>query len=84
VNKTEQNTPDAPAVGIPVDWRVKPLRCSRPSCDGEMAQGFAMQQTCGGIPDFPGREVVTMSPGGPGRLIGCWKCVACGWSVTAA
>ena len=25
MNKTEQNTPDSPAVGIPVDWRVGPV-----------------------------------------------------------
>ena len=49
-----------------------------------MAHGVAIQQTYVGVPDFPGREVVTMSTGGPGRLTGCWKCMACGWSVTAA
>ena len=26
---------------------------------------------------------MTLSAGGPGRLIDCMKCSACGWSVTA-
>jgi hypothetical protein len=50
-----------------------------------MAPGVAMMQTySGGALDFPGGEVVTMSHGGPGRLVSCWKCVVCGWSVSAA
>ena len=67
----------------PVQRWVGPLRCSRSRCEGEMVQGLAMHQTYSGVPDFPGGAVVTMSHGGPGRLIGCWKCAACGWSVTA-
>ena len=47
-----------------------------------MKPGKAIEQTYTGIPDFIGGDVVTMSPGGPGRLIDCMKCVECGWSVT--
>ena len=48
---------------------------------GLMKPGIALEQTCTGNPDFPGGEVVTMSPGGPGRLVECMKCEKCGWSV---
>ena len=47
-----------------------------------MVPGIAMGQTATGSPDFPGREVVTMSPGGPGVVIPCLKCPACGHSVS--
>ena len=47
-----------------------------------MAPGIAMGQTFTGSPDFPGREVVTLSPGGPGVVIPCLKCPACGHSVS--
>lgn len=53
--------------------------CSR--CGGQMKPGIALEQTYTGSPDFPGGEVVTMSPGGPGRLVRCMKCERCGWSV---
>lgn len=55
-----------------------PDTCRR--CGAQMGNGIAMQQTytCGS-PDFG--ECVTFSPGGPGRLIECRKCPACGWSV---
>ena len=56
------------------------MKCKR--CNGEMKPGKAIEQTYTGIPDFIGGDVVTMSPGGPGRLIDCMKCVECGWSVT--
>lgn len=49
-------------------------------CGGEMHRGKAIQQTFTGTPDFG--EVVTMSVGGPGRLIDCMKCKDCGWSTT--
>lgn len=58
------------------------MKCKR--CNGEMKPGKAIEQTYTGIPDFIGGDVVTMSPGGPGRLIDCLKCVECGWSVTAS
>ena len=56
--------------------------CKR--CGGIMRPGIAMGQTwSAGIPDFPGQDTcITMSPGGPGRVIGCMKCEACGWSQT--
>ena len=50
-------------------------------CGGQMKQGIAIEPTCTGMPDFPGSKVVTMSHGGPGRLIECMKCEKCGWSV---
>lgn len=51
-------------------------------CGGVMGPGKAIGQTYRGTPDFPGGEVVTMSPGGPGKLMDCWKCESCGWSTT--
>lgn len=52
-------------------------------CGGEMRKGQAIAQTMSGTPDFPGdRHAVTVSPGGPGRLIDYTKCANCGWSVT--
>ena len=49
-----------------------------------MKPGSAIQETLTGIPDFPGdKHVVTVSPGGPGKMIDCMKCELCGWSVTA-
>lgn len=81
MSRTERSAMLGPAVAARVERWVRPLKCSRPRCNGKMSQGVAMQQTYSGSPDFHGGEVVTMSPGGPGRLIGCWKCAACGWSV---
>ena len=53
-------------------------------CGGTMQPGIAMGQTfTAGIPDDLGGDVQTMSAGGPGALIDCMKCSACGWSVTA-
>lgn len=57
-----------------------PVGCKR--CGGELKPGIAIKQTFSGSPDFAGGSIVTMSPGGPGRLIGCMKCSACGWSVS--
>ena len=53
--------------------------CSR--CGGDKAPGIAMGQTWSGMPDFPGGAVVTLSPGGPGRVIKCNKCRSCGHST---
>lgn len=52
-------------------------------CGGEMKPGKAIEQTYSGSPDFIGGAVVTMSPGGKGRLIDCLKCEKCGHSVTS-
>lgn len=52
-------------------------------CGGEMKLGKAIMDTPTGIPDFIGsKEVVTMSPGGQGKLIDCLKCSSCGYSTT--
>jgi len=52
-------------------------------CGAEMQPGKAVMQTFTGIGDFRDRdEPVTLSRGGPGKLIDCWKCPACGWSVS--
>ena len=58
------------------------MKCRR--CGGAMAPGVALAQTHGGVPDFPGGDVVTVSPSGPGRLIDCLKCEKCGHSVANA
>lgn len=56
-------------------------RC--PRCGGAMKRGKALVSTVTGSPDFPGGEVVTLSAGGPGRLVDCLKCAECGHSVHA-
>lgn len=54
-----------------------------PRCGGRMGKGRALVSTMTiGTPDFSGSEVVTMSPGGPGRLIDVLKCRECGQSLT--
>ena len=54
-----------------------------PKCGGQMRPGVALESTVVGSPDFVGDDaVVTYSPGGPGRMVKCMKCKACGWSVT--
>jgi len=51
-------------------------------CGTQMQRGVAVGETRGGVSDFPGGEIVTTYPGGPGRLIDCYKCPSCGWSMT--
>lgn len=53
-----------------------------PKCGGPMrGGGIAMESTYPGSPDFIGGEVVTLSAGGPGRLVECGrKCSECGHS----
>lgn len=53
-------------------------------CGGTMDAGKAIEQTyTGGIGDFIGDKYpVTVSPGGPGKLVDCMKCKDCGWSVS--
>lgn len=46
-------------------------------CGGAMKLGKAMGQT------LDCSDEGTCSPAGPGKLIDCMKCEACGWSVTA-
>ncbi len=52
-----------------------------PRCGGGMKPGVAIAQTYTGSEDFPGGGVVTMSPGGPGRMTECMKCESCGHSM---
>lgn len=56
------------------------MNCKK--CDGKMIKSQAIGRTWTGLPDFIGGSVVTVSPGGPGRLIQCLKCAECGWSVS--
>jgi len=51
-------------------------------CKTPLAPGIAIQQGYTGQADFTGGEVVTMSAGGPGRVIDCMKCPTCGHSIT--
>lgn len=45
-------------------------------CGGQMRPGKAIAQT------FDCSDEGTMSPGGPGKLVDCLKCEACGASTT--
>lgn len=49
-------------------------------CQSPMRDGIALVSTLVGEPDFPGCEAVTLSEGGPGRLVAVMKCSECGWS----
>ena len=61
---------------------VQRLHSSCPRCGGAMKPGKAIEQAwTAGTPDFIDSECVTMSPGGPGRLVDCMKCGECGYSV---
>jgi len=53
-------------------------------CSIEMKEGQAIEQTwTSGIPDFIGESRgITMSLGGSGKVINCWKCPKCGHSIT--
>lgn len=56
------------------------MRCK---CGGDMRRGIAMQSTQRALPDFASDTApVTISEGGPGRLIPVLKCLYCGWSVS--
>ena len=51
-------------------------------CGGDMRPGIAMGQTLTGIGDFHYADSTsTLSPGGPGKVIECEKCIECGFSV---
>lgn len=50
-------------------------------CGAGMKLGKAIEQTSV-CHDRDMGGVVTMSPGGPGKLIDCWKCPECGYSIT--
>lgn len=50
-------------------------------CVSPMQPGIAIAQTPTGTGDFHDRDaVVTLSPGGPGRVILCMRCKECGHS----
>lgn len=52
-------------------------------CGGKMKPGQAIEETLVGVPDFIGSKgVCTVSPGGKGKLVDCWKCSVCGFSLT--
>jgi hypothetical protein len=52
-------------------------------CKTPMTSGIALMQTYTGIGDFHDNDAVsTLSPGGPGQIASCWKCPACGWSMS--
>ena len=53
-----------------------------PKCAVILTKGQAIVQTYIGTPEWKGAEAVTMSVGGPGKLIDCMKCPQCGYSVT--
>jgi len=56
-------------------------RCKK--CQALMQVGIALAQTYTGKGDFhDGDSVCTLSPGGSGQVATCWKCPACGWSMS--
>ena len=63
-------------------WKAEEPEPICRKCGGVMVPGLAIEQTWTGIPDFIGGAVMTVSPGGPGKLSECLKCSVCGWSVT--
>lgn len=52
-----------------------------PKCRVELKPGKAIEQTWTGEPEWPGCEVLTLSPGGTGKLTDCLKCPTCGYSA---
>ena len=66
--------------GVYARWKIRSGAWC-PKCCGDMKPGAAIAQTYTGSEDFPGGGIVTMSPGGPGRMIECMKCDTCGHSV---
>ncbi len=72
------------AIDISVDdhWRGIIRPCPRCKTPMEYRKNGALAQTATGSPDELGGDVVTMSAGGPGKLIDCAKCPKCGHSET--
>ena len=58
------------------------MMCRR--CGHQMKPSKAIDQTWTGEPEWPGATLVTLSPGGPGKLIDCLKCVNCGHSISSS
>ncbi len=71
-----------PASRLPVNVLVSRERRLCRKCRKVLKPGIAIQQTLVGCADFIGGEVITLSPGGPGKLISCLKCPKCGHSIT--
>jgi hypothetical protein len=74
------------AVGVSSN-HTPPPSCRK--CHVPMSKSTAIANTLvAGMADFPGEEdgVVragaTLSYGGPGRVVPCWKCPKCGHSIT--
>lgn len=64
-----------------IRWRgLTESHCKQ--CGTEMVPRAAIQQTWRGVGDFGTIDIVTLSPGGPGKLVACYKCLECGWSMT--
>ena len=55
---------------------------SCPKCKTKMVDGKAIAQTYTGVGDFGDDDIVTLSPGGPGKLVSVSKCPQCGFSTT--
>lgn len=71
------------AVGLTTNIRsVEGLSCptNAATANPPMSEGIALMSTLVGEPDFTSGEVVTLSEGGPGRLVAVMKCTECGWS----
>lgn len=59
------------------------MKCHK--CGVDMKPGKALMQTFRGIGDFhDDDEVMTISPGGPGKMVDCLKCPECGRSAGIA
>lgn len=64
-------------------FQLHERQSSCPRCGVKLSVGKAIQSTfAGGIPDFIGGSVVTVSLGGPGKIVSCLKCSECGYSIT--
>ena len=50
-------------------------------CGGGMKPSKALTRTFRSSP-YMGQDIVTITPGGPGKLTDCIKCEGCGWSIT--
>ena len=58
--------------------------CRNPKCNNvAMKPGHVIAPTeSDGVLDFPGdTEAITITFGGPGMMVPCWKCPECGRSI---
>jgi len=58
-------------------------KCNQRKCNGNMKKSKALIETfVGGMLDFPNDKYpVTVHAGGSGKLVDCWKCEKCGYSI---